>query len=377
MNLFCHWHLLTAKSTLLVLLCIFNIDAIGQHGLKNLRLEGKLHTGYLVPHHDGMQYILEDGVRAFELALTTDSDGRHLWEELYRNPRYGLAYFHNSLGNNAILGKGHSLFAFMDIPFCLRSNKFRLSYQIGFGLAFITETFHPETNPLNLAVSKPLNIFVNIDFAGAYRLNQNGEIKAGVELSHFSNGKTRSPNLGLNMLTASLGYVHNFNLKTKESERIPKATAFRRHLPELIWSMGYKRNDQVHDDIYLASSLSFDYRYALNLKYEFGMGLDFFYDESIGDNKESATQELAENSDAYQMGIHGGMAIRYNNFRVILHMGTYLLSSYNKYASVYTRIGMRYSLGNHVMLNYTLKAHYAIADYMEFGIGYRFGKGKR
>jgi hypothetical protein len=68
--------------------------------------------------------------------------------------------------------------------------------------------------------------------------------------------------------------------------------------------------------------------------------------------------------------MHIGLYARYNRIRITGHVGTYLTARLYKYTRFYTRIGMRYSVSNRVFLNIALKAHYAIADYIEWGVGY-------
>jgi hypothetical protein len=146
----------------------------------------------------------------------------------------------------------------------------------------------------------------------------------------------------------------------------------KKHYIELIASGGTKTDDQVTGKYYAVSTFVADYKYAFCRKYAYGGGVDFFYDEALGPNKVADEGGEYTRADLYQVGVHGLFHVRYSRLNVILNVGAYALAEYYKYSRVYSRIGLRYEIMPDVLLNFSLKSHYAIADYLEWGIGYRF-----
>jgi hypothetical protein len=340
--------------------------------LNNLRLGVEAHYGYVYPHHSSIAYSLESRIASLELNVTTDTYGRGLWDELYRFPRMGAGYFYTSLGNNDVFGHAHALFLFMDVPFSSRMKKFRSFYRIGFGAAWLTKTFDVETNPKNIAISSGINMYVNFRYSGRLRLNDRNEIAAGFGFTHFSNGKLATPNLGINCVTLHAGWYVDL-VADRYSRIVADAKKkLKKHSVEVILSGGTKTDDQISGNYYLISSLVVDYKYVPWMKYSFGAGMDVFYDRSLGPNKVGDVGGTYNRSDLYQLGMHAGFYSRYSKLTIVMQLGTYLYADYYKYSRIYSRIGIRYEVWRNILVNFSLKSHRATADFLEWGIGYRF-----
>lgn len=343
--------------------------------INGLRIEGKLHYGFVLPHSSAIQYLIQHHSSGAEITLSTQSNGRHAWESLYRYPRYGIGYNYNDFRSKEVLGAAHSIFGYIDIPFYSSPTPLSLNYQVGFGFSYFPQRYHHSENPLNLAISSPLNYFVAFDLIGRYKINKTNEIKTAIELTHYSNGKTKSPNFGLNNMAFSVAWLHSlvpeYALKTIDYSKLP----YKKHAIDLFANAGGKRDDRLTDTIYLISSFVADYSYSVSPKYSFGGGLDFFYDATLGITKENRNEGISQSEDFIQAGAHLGFTVRYNRLNIVFQAGHYLYATYLKYSPVYSRIGLRYVLAKNIMLNFTLKSHLAIADFIEWGIGYRFNTG--
>lgn len=338
----------------------------------NIRLGGNINHGTILPHHSSIDYALNSNISGFDIDLTVDTYGHSAWDRLYRFPRLGLAYNYTSLGNKDVYGSAHAISAFVMVPILANPAWFNFYYQISFGFAFLTRSFDIENNPINMAISSAFNAYANLQFTGRFAINNHNEIMAGCGFHHFSNGKMGTPNQGLNSLSLSLGYFYKLK-STKQYERLgPTTPAFKKHNFDLVLSAGLKADDQASNSKYLISSIVVDYKFNPGPKYAFGMGCDFFYDQTLGPDVAEEEGDEYSQSDLLQFGMHFGLYARYGKFQIIGHVGTYLYAEYYKYSTVYTRIGVRYSIYKNVFFNMSLKAHYAIADYVEWGIGYRF-----
>ncbi len=356
----------------LIFFMLPDLQARDSHPLvNNLRMGGYVKHGTLMPHHESIAYAMNSNISGLELILTTDTYGRSAWDSLYRFPRIGIGYNYSTLGNSEIFGSSHALFGFVDVPFIRNPGKFNIYYQFSIGLAYLTKSFDVVDNPLNLAISSGLNLYGDLKFTARYSINRKNEIAMGFSLTHFSNGKMGTPNLGLNSFNLALGYHHEIK-GVSQSHRISHPfLSFSKHSGDIVISAGFKVDDQATTSKYLISTLVADYIFAPGPKYAFGAGTDLFYDQSLGPNVAEQEGETYTQLDLVQFGMHLGIYARYGKIRITGHVGTYLVAEYYKYTRFYTRIGMRYSISNKVFLNIALKAHYAIADYVEWGIGYR------
>jgi hypothetical protein len=343
--------------------------------LNGLWFEAKMHYGSVF-HNSGVLYLLERNLSGAEFTLSTASKGRHQWEQLYRNPKYGIGYNYTNLGNPEILGNLHAFFGFIDIPFHVPRRNATFSYKVDFGLGYFSKTYDPYENPLNHVVSSSYNVYIGLDFIGRYRITKNNDIKASLELTHCSNGKVRTPNLGINTITLSAAWLYSIKPYTQPRRTIPEFD-YRKHFIEFFLNTGGKRDDNMRKEVFLVSSIVADYYYAYSSKYAFGFGFDGFYDGSLSQHREYFQNTQPDNSVNYQLGAHIGFRARYGNMFILLNAGHYLSYKYIRHGPVYSRIGLRYALNNSVMLNLTLKAHNTVADFIEWGIGYRINtKGK-
>ena len=57
---------------------------------------------------------------------------------------------------------------------------------------------------------------------------------------------------------------------------------------------------------------------------------------------------------------------------VVMVLGTYAYSKAKEDGPIYDRIGLRYYCKNNLIVNFSLKTHFANADFLDFGIGYQF-----
>lgn len=342
------------------------------HIINNLHLGVNLQYGSVLPHHASIAYSLESNIKGIEITLATDTYGKSSWDTLYRYPRLGTGYIGTTLGNRTVFGTAHALFLFVDFPFSAQEKKFTAGYQVNFGIAYINKLYDVVENPFNMAVSTKLNAYASFRFYTRFLIGQKDEISASFGFSHFSNGKIVSPNLGINTGSFFLGYRRMISAPRYQRITENEYTLTKRHYGEVILSGGTKSDDQITGKAYFISTLTCDYYYFFSRKYGAGVGTDFFYDQAIGPNMVAQEGGSYSTVDLFQTGLHAALYAKYGKLYVIGNIGTYLYASYLKYTRVYTRLGLRYELTPHILLNLSLKAHYAIADYVEWGIGYRF-----
>lgn len=342
----------------------------------NLRLGAQVNYGTIIPHHSSISYVLESNIQGAEILLTTDTYGRTEWDRAFRFPRMGVGYLYSSLGNNEVFGKAHASFLFMDIPFSEKEKKLHVSYQINFGFSYLTETFDVHSNPLNVAISSGLNLYVSFRLNTLLKLGEHSEVLMGASLQHFSNGKIATPNLGLNAFALNIGYKYLLSPSRKMERNYSTIPWTKQHNIELIASGGTKTDDQVTGTYYPISTFVGDYKFSFCRKYAVGGGVDLFYDKSLGPNMVAEQGGSYTNTDLIQLGIHGAFFVRYAKLSIILQLGSYAHANYYKYIPIYTRIGFRYEIQPNLLFNFSLKSHRAVADYTEWGIGYRFNLQK-
>lgn len=142
---------------------------------------------------------------AVELSWLHETPGKgYRWAALYNYPTIGLQTSWQSLGNQAILGQAFALAPQMAFRFPLAGD-WRLELRTALGLAYLTKSYNSFTNPDNQAIGSKLNAFFGVKASAAYLLSESSQLFMGLGLNHYSNARVRNPNLGVNILSASLG----------------------------------------------------------------------------------------------------------------------------------------------------------------------------
>ncbi|MBN1952870.1 MAG: acyloxyacyl hydrolase [Bacteroidales bacterium] len=339
--------------------------------INNLRLEVKGHCGVVYPHHSFIRYLVNSNVSGFELSLTTDSYGKSYWDELYRYPRYGVGYLMSSLGNREVFGNSHTLFLNLEIPLVPKERRLWASYQFCLGVAYLDQIFDLQSNPVNIPISTHLNLYGSLRFNANFLLTDHSEISMGLNLGHYSNGKTGITNYGLNAIALQLGFKSEIQKKRYTVRTLTNKNVADRHSLGFQLNGGWKTDYQYQGDHYPVVSFVGEYLNHFKPKFYGGIGLDLFYDGSLGPDKAAKFELDAVPADNFRAGCHASVMARYNKIYLLFHAGYYLYYHYAPYSKMYGRLGIHYDINSRVFLSFTVKAHSTVADFFEWGVGYR------
>lgn len=360
------------KTRLLILLIIASgLAGNAQKTERPLIVEPKIHTGMILPFYEALSYLIQDDIYAFDISLSFPTWGEEYWARLYRYPRTGIGYSYWNLGNDKVLGNAHSLYGFINIPLLKRADKYSVNYQISAGGAYLTKIFDPVENHLNRAIGSHYNIYMRLGVDTRIKLNSNSELVVEFGATHFSNGKTRSPNYGINAGTLSLGlnYLINSTAVTGQNEKITAIE--KKYIQSVIYSAGSKTYDNLLGTKYFVSSFSYNIEKAINQKRRLGLGADLSYDGSVSEAREVEKNIPDSNfSDLIRIGLHSSYSIRYKQVVAGIQVGHYIYSKHKVLTSVYNKLSVQYLITDHLTGNISIKSHWAKADCFLWGIGY-------
>jgi Lipid A 3-O-deacylase (PagL) len=353
---------------------ILPLITIGQNEgskLKGISFEADYGYGFVMPHHESIAYFLEDHIQTFDFKIHKNTYGEKYWNQLYRYPVYGLGFYRSNLGNNDIYGYANAIYSYIKVPIFGSSDRINLSWQYAFGASYITNHFNIDENPGNLAIGSNLNIFMDFSLQTGIPLGKRLTLSNAVRFTHFSNGKVKSPNKGLNIVSASIGLI--YQLKTMPEKAVidcPKIENKNEYT--LIYAGGIKSVSRYQHGYFYASSLMFDFNRKYSLKRNWSVGGDIFFDGTNKQFSDNLDQADILNNDLYQIGIHAGHDLVIGNLALIINIGAYVYTPVEVPAPIYSRVGFRYRIKNKFIINYTLKSHMAKASFIEWGIGYKF-----
>ncbi len=340
---------------------------------RDISLGINLYWGYLQYHHQEMKILQESPAQALEFSLSTCGDGSKLWHSFYRNPQYGISYKLMNLGSQSILGYAHCIFPFIEIPITKQNNTFALDFRTAAGIGYMRKVYNPQTNNQNSAISTHLNAYINLGLNTKFRVTNYAWITGGVNLTHFSNGSVKKPNYGLNYTLVSIGLLY------KDLEHIPPKNGQYAHSYEkgrLLFTGATSRKEAVGiggAKFWVASTqLEYSIPVATPL-FRAGVSLDFMYDKSNSLILDNNNISWESNWDIAKLGAAISTEFILEKTSLVLYLGGYYhnLSRNTSNQWIYQRIALRYRFTERFWGHIALKTHWNIADYLEFGVGYK------
>jgi hypothetical protein len=104
----------------------------------------------------------------------------------------------------------------------------------------------------------------------------------------------------------------------------------------------------------------------------FGLGTDFFYDGSLSVRYERLNGVRKSSAD-FRPGIYGSWQLPIGDLAIGFNIGCYPYSLYKEDGAIYHRVALQYHF-KRLFLCMNLKTHYARADFIEWGVGWRLQK---
>ncbi|MCM1076532.1 MAG: acyloxyacyl hydrolase [Bacteroides sp.] len=208
-----------------------------------------------------------------------------LYPGAYQGIGVGATSFFDSRGT----GTPVTAYLFQSAPVFRVARNLTFDYEWNFGASFGWKKYDGINNPLNLIVGSPVNAYINLGFMLSYRLGDNWDMVAGVDLTHYSNGNTSLPNPGVNAIGGRLGvrYTIGGERKSTLTDRVPAVDAFRPHLSYDLVVYGAVRKKvadlngaEVLPGRFGIAGLNFAPMHNFNRFLRAGVSLDVQWDES-------------------------------------------------------------------------------------------------
>jgi hypothetical protein len=163
----------------------------------------KFSRGFIMPHHQEIRSLIQKHITEYNLHVGWQTTGNKQWQREWNYPEVGTGFYYANLGNPDVLGDAKAAYLYYNMPF-FRTQMFTMNFYLALGTAYLSNPFDFQENYTNIAIGSHYNIFANTNFEAQIR-TKNFVFYTDFGLTHYSNGGSKMPNLGLNIFAASLG----------------------------------------------------------------------------------------------------------------------------------------------------------------------------
>ena len=370
---------------LLLLLILFSVvsplsaqQKRHKHIGSNMMVEARAGYGFLIPHKLEME-IFNAHFPALEISLARMTDGRSRWEYMYNYPIAGIAYWYSPLGTAEQLGDAHAIYPYINFPLTRNGNT-RLYFRGGVGLGYLTKHFDRLENYKNIAIGSSINAAVSMAFQVRTRIMNRLFLSGSISLNHFSNGSMKTPNYGINILAVNAGAIYMISKENPytKSKLMPELYPYefdgRKFFQIQIGAgVGYKNMAAELGGKYGVFAMYTNILKQVSFKSRLGVGFDVSYDGTDVVLIEQGTgKELESIIPAVKTGGTFAWELMISKVSLVFNLGGYFSGKYKREGGIYEKLAIWYYFNSNVYSSLTLKAHYARADYITFGIGYNF-----
>ncbi len=334
------------------------------------------HSGSFWTRSEYLKVTFQDPYMAFEFRFGIQSIGMEMWQQLHKYPKYGFGIHYSDLVKDpadTLVGNPISVFMFYSGPW-VRWDRFTLFTDISAGLSYMGRIHHPVHNPFNDAVASHANLYFDLNMNLGYSLSPRMEVYAGYGLTHYSNGRIRQPQKGINNWgwTVGLSYLLKEPLEEFIYQAPPEFVVS--EWIQLMYAVGVV--EEIHPETqakvsYFTSSFTADYAYQYSHKMALVLGLDVLYDSSLGFAIKGIPEEDVNDWQKTYLAGHMGFQYIVNRFRFVFNLGTYFRQHSKDRGFAFARVGGRFQITDPLSMHLCIKTKQGIrSDWIEWGAAY-------
>lgn len=354
------------------LLWLFSFFLHAQERTETTAIDVSFIRSNVLPHTDDLQHFLQGHPEGIMVSLYKKTYGNEEWESAFNYPDYG-GYFIFQDFKSDILGKVYGVGAHYNFYFLNRNLKFKIAQ----GIAYTTNPHDKITNNKNAAFGS--RIIANTNFSLNYTrpLFRSFDLHAGILFTHFSNGRIKAPNSGVNTYGINLGLTYHLEdpLEFKK-DTLPKAKFAEPIRYNILMRMGISESPIVGSGQKPFFHPAFYIDKRISRKSALQLGTELFISQSYKEYIKFMAiaypnEDVTIDTDSKRVGVFVGYELFINRISLEAQLGYYVYQPYKSDIPVYDRLGMKYYFTNKMYTGLSIKTHVFLAEAMEFVIGVR------
>lgn len=337
-----------------------------------------VNSGFIMIHRSTIGHLVKGYPTFYELDLVKHTHGNKLWHLENNKPDLGVSFQYIDFKNPSQLGYGFCLAPFVEIPFNVKPKTSRVFMRICWGASYITKKFDVNTNQKAIAIGSHVNAFVQFKWFWHLQIAKNLHFEPGITFSHASNGKSKNPNLGLNILSLNAGL--NYVLPSKKyshPSKIDSSTKVKSKNELLAFAAIGFNQQSINEEGLKTYVVSFAYQRNVRNTHKFSLGMDFFFDQIYQIDYQNKFGVATTGINKYRAAARIGYSYNVGRISIPIEIGYYLLDKAKPDAPIVSRLAVRYYSKCGLVAQFGLRTHYAVAYNFEYGLGYRLFIGKK
>ena len=328
----------------------------------------QVHSGFIIPHTESIRSISYSSPWAIEADLAWHySDTK---SQSYCNclPRLGLSFMYINFDNPSILGHGLTMAPYAE-PFISLGRKWNISIRFSAGAVYLSNVFHPVTNPDNLFYSTHFSFILTLNPVLNYQLSPNWNLRIGGNYNHISNGGNHQPNKGINFPTASFGFDYIFHPVDFSQKAVQSIQVTRKNSLNVLLLGTVQIPFQETNNRKLLYGFNATYGRSITRLSMLTAGAEFVNDGAL---KTELKRNDSTPPDHKRIAILAGHELQIGKFSFSQQLGIYIYAPFKAMDPLYQRWGLDYHLSDRLFIGTNLKAHRQIADFLDVRIGFKF-----
>ena len=356
------------------LFVLFSTGAFAQNKQETFSIDVDHFRGNIYEHTQYVTHLISGHPNGFLVSFNKHTYGEHEWQETYNYPDYGFSLQYQDFQSEP-LGKNFALGLHYNFYFLKRHLVFRVSQGIG----ATTNPYNKETNYKNNAFGSRLmsaNLFM-LNYKKENLLDRFG-VHAGLMFTHFSNGRIKSPNSGINTYAFNVGVNYNFNEKLEyKVDTLPPAPFDRDIKYNFALRTGVSESQVTDSGQRPFYHISFYADKRVGRKSSLQLGTELFLSQYLKEFIRYSSISypdkpyLDPNTDYKRVGVLIGHELFVNRLSIETQVGYYVYKPFKYESDLYQRVAAKYYVTDKVSTSVGLKTHGGRAESLEFALGIR------
>lgn len=321
-------------------------------------------------NHD-MGYYLK-----YAFSAPEGSEQARIYRDTYQGIGIGWNEFNPQLGNPV------SVFLLQGARIASLSNRLALNYEWNLGLTFGWKPYDEIDNPDNKLIGSRVTAYIGLDMYMRWIASRHVDINLGFNVTHYSNGNTQFPNLGLNTAALRIGaayYINRHSPRLLYRHEAMPAVSHDITYDLILYGAWHQRGYYMSDGeayilpgTYAVAGFNFNPMYRFNHWLKAGLSLDGTYDRGANVDLDGVAPESVWRQMALGASARVEFCMPY--FAINFGIGSNFVNATDDFHGIYELLALKLNLTHRFLLH----IGYCLNDFhrpkhLMLGVGWRFG----